>query len=138
MELGVIIFNLLYAMFWSGVVTVIVIVFIEGLITPFKRSKALREARDAGHEIVAKRVKFHRETGSSGRNKIWGYFEYEYKNRTYIYKAKFRSMPPEEIILYFKNKPEKAKTESNFGGIESGYGTVFCVVTVIMFLIGLV
>ena len=35
--------------------------FIEGVITPFKRSKALREARDAGHEIVAKRVKFQHQ-----------------------------------------------------------------------------
>lgn len=137
MELGTIIFNLLYAMFWAGVVTAIVIVFIEGVITPFKRSKALIEARDAGHEIVAKRVKFHSESGAKRRNRIWGYYEYEYGGKKYKYKNTFSSMPPEEITLYFKNKPQKAKPESNFGGVESGYGSLFCVVTVIMFFIGI-
>lgn len=138
MELGTIIFNLLYAMFWAGVVTVLVIVFIEGLIIPFKRDKALKEARDAGHEIVAKRVKFQHQTRQEGRKKIWGYYEYEYGGKKYKYKNTFSSMPPKEIVLYYKNQPQKAKPEATFGGVESGYGTVFCVITIIMFLIGIV
>lgn len=104
MEIQTIIFNLLYSMFGAGVVTFITIMFIENIITPFRRSKALREARDAGHEVVAKQVRYKNEY-TYGGSETWGYFEYEYDNRTYVYKRRFNSLPPKEITLYFKTKP---------------------------------
>lgn len=137
MEFATIIFNLLYSMFWAGGVTFVVILIVDGVIMTLKKNKAIREARDAGHEIIAKRVDFKSQRGQS-RNKIIGYYEYRYDNKTYKYKNTFYQYPPEEITLYFKNKPEKAKTEDSFGGAESGYGTVFFGVTILMFILRLV
>ncbi len=134
MGIRTMIFNLLYAMFWAGGITFVVILIVDGITMPFKKNQALREARDAGHEIIAKRVEFKHQRGQQRRKYIWGYYEYEYKNCRYTYKNTFQNMPPDTITLYFKNNPKKARPEGSFGGIESGYGWIFLVSTGILFL----
>lgn len=136
MEFGAILSNLFVSMCWACGITFVVTLFREGLYVTLNKSKLLREARDAGHMIIAKLVKVKHEHGVNSKY-IWGYYEYQYRNKTYKYKNSFLNYPPEEIILYFKDKPEKASTEEGFGGSETGYAPLFIVVTVIIFLIRL-
>lgn len=134
MEMGIVILNLFNAMCWAGMATIVVYMFVDGIIMQTKKNKALREARDAGHEVVARLIDFKYEAGNEGRSYVWGYYEYEYMNRKYKYRQRYLNLPKDEVILYFKKRPEKAKEEMEFGGAESGYGTFFLIVTGVIFI----
>lgn len=132
--MGTVILNLFNAMCWAGMLTLVAYVFVDGLILTFKKNKALREAREAGHEIVASLIDFKHEVGNQGRSYIWGYYEYEYENRKYKYRQRYLNHPEDKVILYFKKRPEKAKEEMEFGGSEGGYGIFFLAVTGFIFV----
>ncbi|MBQ8627782.1 MAG: hypothetical protein IJ419_16755 [Agathobacter sp.] len=135
MDLQVIIINIFMAAFWGGVITFIIFIVINGLIMPFTKSKALRKARDLGHEVIAKRVDYKYEKGSEGGWDVWAKYEFEYSNRKYFFRDRYIAEAPKEEVLYFKKNPRKAKPITRFGGAESGHFMVFLISTGFMWLI---
>lgn len=126
---------------WSasvgGIVTAIIVCFINIFIMPFRKNREWNDAVNSGRVIVAKRIKYRYPTGDDylTDNYVWGYYQYEYGNKKKRIMLRFPTVPPETLELYYKKNPAKAKTANSFGGMETGIGRIFLIMTLISFVI---
>ena len=135
---GTIVVMILKSLFGGLIGFAFIAIIINGLIMPFQKKKALEDAIKDERVITAKRYDWKRPRGEENRfeNYIWGYYSYEYgNNRTRKFRLSFYGTPPETLTLYYKKNPAKARTEKNFGNMESGYLLIFIITTFISFLL---
>lgn len=129
--------TLIWSAIVGGVMTVIIVSFINIFIMPFRKNREWNDAVNSGRVIVAKRIKYRYPAGEDflTDNYVWGYYQYEYGNKKKKITMRFPSVPPETIELYYKKNPAKATTVTKFGRMENGGFKIFLIMTLISFVI---
>lgn len=127
------------SMVCSGILTAAITLFLNLFVMPFSRNKARQQAEKDGRVVEAKNVKWMSPVSMDKDCKYyaeyWGHYEYTYGGKKYKYKAPFNYFPPDNLTLYFKKNPAKAKIETDFGYVEDEWKPVFVLLTIICFVV---
>lgn len=107
--------SLFAGLIFGGIATLIICGFLNTLVLPFRRKKALAEAKT----VTANLADIRYPVGEDSCDAVTGIFEYEVDGRTYKYKCDYCTYPPETETLYYTKNPAHAKTKEHFGVIRN-------------------
>lgn len=102
-----------------------------------KREAALEDAIRSGRTVTAV-LKKRRATRKRipGTHEFWssiGYYEYEYKGKTYKYKY-WADNPPSTLKLYFIKNPAKATVAGALSPVVTNWPLVYVIVTAVFYI----
>lgn len=133
--------RVIVAAFFSAIGTVAICLFLKTFVLPFTKKRELEQAKEEGRVVTAKLVSMiHPNTNGYGNFDtgyhlmVTGKYRYEYKGRTYTYSEHFDDIAPNELDLYFKKDPAKARIARKFAELESEWKQIFPVLTAIGFV----
>lgn len=123
----------------AGVLTIAICFVLNLIVMPFTRLKGVSKAEAEGRVVRAVLVKTHMpgnyDSNESGVHTLYtGVFQYEYKGKTYKYRGNYYRFPPSEEKLYFRSDPSKARTDAEYGRLESEWKMIFPVLMVCCFI----
>lgn len=121
------------------IITIIICFLLNTIIMPFTRLKGIKKAELKGrmvHAILTKTITpYIVDNSESGiHTSIDGIYQYEYKGKKYQYKGHFHRTPPTDIKLYFRNDPSKARTDLEYGRLESEWKIIFVISLIVIFI----